>query len=232
MLHYGKSSAIISDNKLIHLSLCYKYYYTIQWRNERMQGGSDSPGTEMTMGAPNDCGGAENFQQCHKYLLQYSQFASIRPQIQIWRRQNWFLHRTPSNLDTALVSCRSTPESRTALQRRNERGKGVQFPGRRITAGGAENPNSITSVFFNVVHLLPKYLRFEHGGTKVASCPGRHLTSLRLCCTGSMPETRFWLCKLPESWVSYKFSIAFLFSLLFFLPKLPTSIINELVTKI
>jgi len=47
-----------------------------------------------------------------------------------------------------------------------------------------------------------------------------------------MPETGFWLCKLPESCVSYKFSIDFLFSLLLFLSKLPSSIINELVTKI
>jgi len=26
--------------------------------------------------------------------------------------------------------------------------------------------------FFNTVHLLPKDLRFEHGGDKLASCPG------------------------------------------------------------
>ena len=26
---------------------------------------------------------------------------------------------------------------------------------------------------------LPNELRFEHGGVKLASCPGRHLTSLR-----------------------------------------------------
>ena len=100
----------------------------------------------------------------------------------------------------------------------------AQFPGRRINMGGAENPNSITSAFFNAMHLIPKDLRFEHGGAKVASCPGRHLTSLRLGCTGSMPETGFWLCKLPESCVSYKFSIAFLFSLLLFLSKLPSNL--------
>ena len=104
--------------------------------------------------------------------------------------------------------------------------------GRRISAGGAENPNSTTSTFFNTVNFLPKDLRFEHGGAKVASCPGRHLASLRPCCTGSIPETSFWLCKLPKSCVSYNFSIAFLFSLLLFLSKLPSSIINELVTKI
>jgi len=57
-LHYGKSSGIISDNKLIHFSLCYKYYHTMQehkyyamqGRNERVQGGSNSPGAEITMG--------------------------------------------------------------------------------------------------------------------------------------------------------------------------------------
>jgi len=31
------------------------------------------------------------------------------------------------------------------------------------------------------VHLLPKDLRFSHGGAKLTSCPGRHLTSLRPC---------------------------------------------------
>ena len=32
------------------------------------------------------------------------------------------------------------------------------------------------STFFNTVHFLQKDLRFEHGGAKPASCPGRHLT--------------------------------------------------------
>jgi len=67
MLHYGTSSGIISDNKLIHLSLCYKstYLYVtniilllhsclsyIQGCNELVQGGSSSPGTEITTGTP------------------------------------------------------------------------------------------------------------------------------------------------------------------------------------
>jgi len=51
--------------------------------------------------------------------------------------------------------------------------------GRRMTARGAESPNNVRSNFFNTVHLLPKDLRFKHGGAKFASCPGRHLTSLR-----------------------------------------------------
>jgi len=36
-----------------------------------------------------------------------------------------------------------------------------------------------TSIFFNTVNLLQKELRFEHGGAKLASCPERHLASLR-----------------------------------------------------
>jgi len=50
---------------------------------------------------------------------------------------------------------------------------------RRMTAVGAENPNNITSTFFNTVHLLPNDLKFEHGGAKLTCCPGRHQTSLR-----------------------------------------------------
>jgi len=71
---------------------------------------------------------------------------------------------------------------------------GARFKGRRgtmgrqITAGSAEwlrgdpkSPNNLTSTFFNTagLHLFPKDLRLEHGGAKLASCPGRHLTSLR-----------------------------------------------------
>jgi len=45
---------------------------------------------------------------------------------------------------------------------------------------GAEKSNNITNTFFNTVHLVPKDLGFEHeGGAKLASCPERHLTSLR-----------------------------------------------------
>ena len=42
-----------------------------------------------------------------------------------------------------------------------------------------KSPNNVTWTFFNTVNLLPKDLRFEHGGTNLASCPGRHLTLLR-----------------------------------------------------
>jgi len=39
--------------------------------------------------------------------------------------------------------------------------------------------NAQQCTFFNTVHVFPKDLRFEHGGAKLDSCPGRHLTSLR-----------------------------------------------------
>ena len=53
--------------------------------------------------------------------------------------------------------------------------------------GDANNPNNVTSTFCNTVNLLAKEVRFEHGGlggAKPASCPGRHLTSLRPWCQG------------------------------------------------
>jgi len=77
---------------------------------------------------------------------------------------------------------------RPRCQGRIEWGKGGAIPralshygGHWMAAGGAENPNNVTSTFFNTVYLLPGDLRFEHGGAKLASCPGRHLTSLRPC---------------------------------------------------
>jgi len=43
-----------------------------------------------------------------------------------------------------------------------------------------KSPNNVTSTCFNIENLLPKDIRFEHGGAKLASCPVRHLASLRL----------------------------------------------------
>jgi len=71
-------------------------------------------------------------------------------------------------------------------QGRNEGGKEAQLPGRWITAGAPNDcggrrkvPTISQAFFFNTVQFLPKDLEFEHGGAKLASCPGRHLTSLR-----------------------------------------------------
>jgi len=61
----------------------------------------------------------------------------------------------------------------------NHYGDAESLWGRRITAGSLKRSSNVASTFFNTVHLFSKDFRFEHGGAKLASCPGRHLTSLR-----------------------------------------------------
>jgi len=77
----------------------------------------------------------------------------------------------------------SNPEFAASFESAQGRNEGVQgggtIPGRRITAGAPKSLNNIASTFFNAVYLLPKDLRFEHGGAKLVSCRGRHLTSVR-----------------------------------------------------
>jgi len=73
----------------------------------------------------------------------------------------------------------SSPLGKYLLQGRNEGDKGGKIPRAPNHYGGAKSPNNVTSTFFNTVHLLPEDLRFKHGGAKLASCSGRHLTSLR-----------------------------------------------------
>jgi len=55
------------------------FHCYILMRNEWGKGGTISR-------APNDCGGVEKSQQCHRYFLQYSTFASERPQARTWGR--------------------------------------------------------------------------------------------------------------------------------------------------
>jgi len=66
---------------------------------------------------------------------------------------------------------------------------------RRITAGAPRSPNNVASTFFKTVNLLPKDLSFEHGGAKLASYPGPHLTSLRPC----VHDKRRYPCQLMQS---------------------------------
>jgi len=67
-----------------------------------------------------------------------------------------------------------------AKQGRNEGGQGGHnSPGAESLRGAPKSPKNVPSTFFNTVYLLPKDLWFEHGGAKLASCPGRHLTSSR-----------------------------------------------------
>jgi len=48
-----------------------------------------------------------------------------------------------------------------------------------MAARSPKIPNNGTGTSFNTVHLLPKDLILELWGAKLASCPGRYLTSLR-----------------------------------------------------
>jgi len=51
--------------------------------------------------------------------------------------------------------------------------------GAELLREAPKNLNNVTSIFFNTVNLLPKELRFNHEGDKLAFCPGRHLALLR-----------------------------------------------------
>ena len=90
---------------------------------------------------------------------------------------------TTSSFATAAVSFFSKPNKTSAhlYGRRGvtRGGKGVIIPRapnhygeRRMTAGAPKSPNNATSTFFNAVHLLPKDLKFEHGGAKLLLTPG------------------------------------------------------------
>jgi len=81
-----------------------------------------------------------------------------------------------------------TVHLRIFRQGRNEGGKGrhnspdeESLWGRGITAGAPKSHSNVTSTFFNTVYLLPKDVRFEHGGANSLLSHGRHPTSLRPC---------------------------------------------------
>jgi len=65
-------------------------------------------------------------------------------------------------------------------QGRNEGGKGHNSPDAE-SLRGPKSYNNVISTSFNTVHLLPKDLRFEHGGVNLVSYPRRRPTSLGLC---------------------------------------------------
>jgi len=86
-----------------------------QGRNEGAKGGTipRAPnhyrGAESLRGRRMTAGGAEKFQKCHKHFLQYSTFASERPQVRTWGRQTCLLPRAPSNLVTPLGQVTASP---------------------------------------------------------------------------------------------------------------------------
>jgi len=93
--------------------------------------------------APNHCRGAAKTQQCHKYFLQHSIFASERPQVRTWGRQTCFLPRAPSNLVTPLLErhhgglgrSREVSAAVTATLEKNVN----QFPARENCRGVSQN---------------------------------------------------------------------------------------------
>ena len=74
--------------------------------------------------------------------------------------------------------------------------------------GGAKSHSNVITTFFKTVglHLLPKDLRFEHGGAKLASFPRRHVTSLRSC-TSRLSSQNDEICLQKYLSISGKLSI-------------------------
>jgi len=68
--------------------------------------------------------------------------------------------------------------------------RGEQFPSSRITVGGAGLFQQCHN-YFQYSKLLPKKTQVRTRSAKLDSCPGRHLTQLRLCLAMS-----FWHCKM------------------------------------
>ena len=66
-------------------------------------------------------------------------------------------------------------------QRRNEGEQGGRNSPGAESLRGRRKVLTMSKVLSLAAHLLPKDLRFEHGGAKLVSCPGRHLTSLHPC---------------------------------------------------
>jgi len=81
----------------------------------------------------------------------------------------------------ACVNTQTQATLQTLINSVTKGAKGEKCPGRRITGGHRKKPNNLASTFFKTVHLFLEDVRFEHGGAKFVSCPGRHLTSVRPC---------------------------------------------------
>jgi len=113
-----------------------------------------------------------------------------------WLWKNIISTTQPLKIDRRVIdvifekgdNCPVVPQGVTRGQGENN------SPGAEWLRGSPKRPNIVTSTFFKTVHLLPKNLRFEHGGARLASCPGRHLASLRPC----VPP---FLVAGPPSWL-------------------------------
>jgi len=84
--------------------------YAGAWRGGAK--GAQFPGPRINKGALNHCGGRHKSQQCHRYFLQYSAFASERSQVRTWGGQTCLLPRAPSNLVKPLLLRQQSQKSR------------------------------------------------------------------------------------------------------------------------
>ena len=90
-----------------------------------------------------------------------------------WRTHQWckcdFIFATADN---------SLTPFNTVIRGEGRQGGNIS-PGAESLRGASKSPNNVASTFYSAAHLLPKDFLFEHGSAKLASYPGRHLTSLR-----------------------------------------------------
>jgi len=82
----------------------------------RGAGGHNFSGAESLWGRRMTAEGTKRCQNCHKYFLQYSTFASETPQVRTWGRQTCFLPWAPSNLVTPLIPRNATVKVARSLE--------------------------------------------------------------------------------------------------------------------
>jgi len=87
-----------SKTKMSKMHLLWHCSTSCSSRDVTRRGKGGPPRCRMTVG------GTKKSQQCHKYFLQYSTFASERSQVQTWGHHTCFLARVPSSLVTPLGS--------------------------------------------------------------------------------------------------------------------------------
>ena len=114
-------------------------------------------------------------------------------------------------------------------QGRNEGGKGGIIPRAPNHCGVAEKSQQRHKYFLQNSTFAPKDLRFEHGGDKLASCPGRYLTSLRPCSHDKLRNVRQGLCSNYYGETTFQNQIRWTLRAnslsLFFLPQAPSDLV-------
>jgi len=91
--------------------------------------GAQLPGRRITLVALKYCEGAKKSQLCHTYILQYSTFASGRPQVRKWGRRTCILPRAPSNLVTPLTIWRLVASRNPSIHFNETKRTATKFQG-------------------------------------------------------------------------------------------------------